>query len=626
MGDEPMESRAHTMPGLRRRTGKAAMLAALAAIALIALPRPAHAQLLPITPAPEVTITEPADGSSVATTTPLFRGTAGTGLADSGTVTVKLYPGVGDGSPPVETLEALVRADGTWSVRSSGLSEGSYTARAEQGDLLGSVGRASAAFAVDVTPPETVIDSGPRDPINSASASFGFHASETGSTFECSLDGAAYAACASGQKYSGLADGRHRLAVRARDRAGNVEATPATFEWTVDTAAPAVTLTVPANGATVSDATPSLSGAAGMAAGDSGTVTVRIYAGGSASGTPVRTLTTTRSGGTWSATASPQLADGTYTAQAEQRDAAGNLGRSGARTFAVDVTPAPPVIAAAGDIACDPLNTSFGGGLGSSTKCRQKHTSDLLVGQHLAAVLALGDLQYACAGHKAFMRSYDLSWGRLKPITFPAVGNHEYDTSGGTDCDTSGRASGYFAYFGAAAGDPSKGYYSFDVGSWHIVALNSNRSCAIVACKEGSAQEQWLKADLAAHPSRCTLAYWHAPRFTSAGNTTATLALWRALYTAGADVIVNGHIHNYERFAPMNPSGGLDAAKGIRQFVVGTGGASHGGFKTILPTSEARDATTYGVLKLTLRATGYDWRFVPEAGKTFTDSGSTECH
>jgi hypothetical protein len=525
----------------------------------------------------------------------------------------------------VQTLTAT-RSGGSWSATASELPDGTYTAQAEQRDAAGNTGRGGPnKFGVDVTPPETVIDSGPRDPINSASASFEFHASEDRSTFQCSLDGGAYAACASGQTYSGLAAGRHTFAVRARDRAGNVDASPATFAWTVDTAAPAVTLAVPADGASLSDATPSLSGAAGTAAGDSATVTVRIYSGASASGTPVQTLTATRSGGSWSATAS-QLADGTYTAQAEQRDTAGNVGRSATRTFAVKAGVTAPVIAAAGDIACDPANTSFGGGLGTSAKCRQKHTSDLLVGQDLAAVLPLGDVQYECAGYEAFMRSYDLSWGRLKRITFPAVGNHEYDTSGGTDCDASGRASGYFTYFGAAAGDPSKGYYSFDIGRWHIVALNSNRACAIVACNGGSAQEQWLKADLAAHPTRCTLAYWHAPRFSSAGNANSTLALWRALYAAGADVIVNGHVHNYERFAPMDPSGALDVAKGIRQFVVGTGGASHAAFKTILPTSEVRDASTYGVLKLTLRDTGYDWRFVPEAGKTFTDSGSTECH
>jgi hypothetical protein len=241
-------------------------------------------------------------------------------------------------------------------------------------------------------------------------------------------------------------------------------------------------------------------------------------------------------------------------------------------------------------------------------------------------VLALGDLQYACGGHDAFLNSYDPSWGRVKPITFPAIGNHEYDTSGGTDCDAGGRAAGYFDYFGPSAGDPAKGYYSFDIGDWHIIALNSNTGCTIVACNTGSTQEQWLKADLAAHPSRCTLAYWHAPRFSSAGNTNATLALWRALYAAGADVIINGHVHNYERFAPMNPNGTLDPSNGIRQFVVGTGGASHAGFTTILPTSEARDAITYGILKLKLHATSYDWQFIPEAGKTFTDTGTTNCH
>ena len=300
-----------------------------------------------------------------------------------------------------------------------------------------------------------------------------------------------------------------------------------------------------------------------------------------------------------------------------------------AQTAVVTLLPsvADPVIAAAGDIACDPTASGYNGGAGTSASCRQKATSDILVGADLAAVLPLGDEQYECGGASAFAQAYDPSWGRVKSTTHPAVGNHEYQTSGGTGCDATGNAGGYFSYFGSLAGDPSKGYYSFDLGAWHIVALNTNDACKEVSCSAGSAQEQWLKADLAAHPAACTLAYWHAPRFWSGVSTLHYDALWNDLYAAGADVILNGHVHNYERFSPQDPSGNADSTRGIREFIVGTGGRSHAVFpSTIWRTSEVRNADTFGVLELTLHATSYDWKFVHEAVKTFTDSGLTACH
>jgi hypothetical protein len=275
-----------------------------------------------------------------------------------------------------------------------------------------------------------------------------------------------------------------------------------------------------------------------------------------------------------------------------------------------------PVIAAAGDIACDPSDGSFNGGSGTASACRMKATSQLLSG--VDAVIVPGDIQYENGSLAKFRSSYDLSWGRYKSITRPVPGNHEYQTPG---------AAGYFDYFGAAAGSRTKGYYSYDIGRWHIVALNSNCS-QVGGCGVGSPQESWLRADLAAHPTSCTLAYWHHPRFSSGahGSSTATDAFWRALHSYGAEVVITGHDHDYERFAPQSPSGAADAARGIRQFVVGTGGKSHYGFKTALPNSEVRNASTYGVLKLTLHPSSYDWRFVPEAGATFTDSGSSACH
>ncbi len=233
-------------------------------------------------------------------------------------------------------------------------------------------------------------------------------------------------------------------------------------------------------------------------------------------------------------------------------------------------------------------------------------------------VFTVGDNAYASGTADEFERCYDPSWGRHKARTRPSVGNHEYQTP---------NASGYYGYFGASAGDPRKGYYSYSRGAWHIVVLNSNCS-AVGGCGAGSAQERWHRADLASHPAGCTLAYWHSPRFSSGshGSNTSMQPFWNALYDYGVEVVVNGHDHHYERFAPQNASGAADPTRGIREFVVGTGGKSSYAVRTPLPNSEVRNDDTYGVLKLTLRSTSYDWQFVPQAGKTFTDSGSRTCH
>ena len=283
------------------------------------------------------------------------------------------------------------------------------------------------------------------------------------------------------------------------------------------------------------------------------------------------------------------------------------------------------MIAAAGDIACDPTNPNFNGGNGASNSCRQKYTSDLMVGAGLAAVLNLGDNQYYCGGYQAFLQSYDPSWGRVKSITHPSVGNHEYLTSGGTDCN-SRRGHGYFSYFGAAAGQPGQGYYSFDIGTWHIIALNSNCGSA-GGCGATSPQGIWLANDLKTHANFCTMAYWHIPLFSSGGRANNnSKPFWQLLYDNNADLILSAHDHTYERFAPQTPSGTLDTSRGIREFIVGTGGANHTSFVTVAANSELRNSSTFGVLELTLHPTSYDWNFVPEAGQTFTDSGTTACH
>ena len=297
-------------------------------------------------------------------------------------------------------------------------------------------------------------------------------------------------------------------------------------------------------------------------------------------------------------------------------------------TATVSASASDPVIGAAGDIACDPSSVHFKNDDGTTNDCRQKYTSDLLVNAHLAAVLALGDNQYECGSYEADVSSYDLSWGRVKAITYPVVGNHEDLTQGtGTGCssDNAG-AAGYFKYFGAAAGTPEKSYYSFDIGTWHLIALNSNCS-SFGGCTEGSPQGRWLQTDLLAHKNQCTLAYWHIPLFSSGGRARDnTKPFWELLYNNNADLILEAHDHIYERFAPQTPDGVADSARGIRSFIVGTGGADHTEIASIANNSEIRNKNTYGVLMLTLHPNSYDWKFVPEAGKTFTDSGSGLCH
>ena len=287
-----------------------------------------------------------------------------------------------------------------------------------------------------------------------------------------------------------------------------------------------------------------------------------------------------------------------------------------------EVAPRLPVVAAAGDIVCDPNSPNRRNKVPGT--CLDRETSDLLVSRELEAVLTLGDHQYETGALSAFRSSYDRTWGRVKAITRPSVGNHEYLTPG---------AAGYFDYFNGPgrlegrAGRRGEGWYSFDVGDWHLVALNS--ICDEVGgCGPGSPQFEWLKADLAAHPAQCTIAYWHHPRFSSGfpRSNPRSDAFWRVLYEAGADVILTGHAHDYERFARQTPDAQRDDARGIRQFVVGTGGKNNYPFGSVEPNSEVRDAVTSGVLLLTLRPGRYDWRFAAVPGGRLRDTGSGACH
>jgi hypothetical protein len=257
-----------------------------------------------------------------------------------------------------------------------------------------------------------------------------------------------------------------------------------------------------------------------------------------------------------------------------------------------------PVLVGAGDIAaCPPTNAQI---------------TAALLDRIEGTVFTTGDNAYENGTAAEYAECYHPSWGRHRARTRPSPGNHEYHSSG---------AAPYFTYFGDAAGPAGRGYYSFNVGSWHVISLNSN-----VAAGAGSAQIEWLRTDLAAHETRCAVAYWHHPVFSSGshGNDRTMAEIWRVLDSAGVDLVINGHDHNYERFAPQDYLGNA-RPDGIREIVVGTGGASLRAFRTAQANSEVRNSTTLGVLKLTLGATSYTWEFVPQPGATFADAGSADC-
>jgi len=297
---------------------------------------------------------------------------------------------------------------------------------------------------------------------------------------------------------------------------------------------------------------------------------------------------------------------------------------------------AATTITAVGDLGCGTSDPDYNGGAGTASRCRQRAVSDLVVDQLPTAFLPLGDNQYANGGLADFEAVYEPTFGRANAVVYPVIGNVEYDTPS---------AQGYFDYYAnagvtgrirASGADTSNydggHYYSFDIGDWHLIALNSNCAKVPGGCGVGSAQEAWLKRDLAAHPNRCTLAYFHHPRWNSGrlGNDTSGSAFWKALYAAGADVVLNGHgNHHYERHAPQDPTGAPDAVNGLRQFLVSTGGEGLGTPPVTpgkLDTLEVADYTSLGVLRMTLHERSYDWSFVPATGGSFTDSGSGTCH
>jgi hypothetical protein len=266
-------------------------------------------------------------------------------------------------------------------------------------------------------------------------------------------------------------------------------------------------------------------------------------------------------------------------------------------------------VVATGDIACSPQQAV------TEMACRQAATASLALALQPKAVLAVGDLQYQNGNLNDFQASYAKSWGQLKAITHPVPGNHEYQTAG---------AAGYFDYFGKQAGDRNKGYYSFDIGTWHVTALNSETDVS-----PGSAQRLWLKKDLAATRQPCIMAYWHKPLFSTGYHPgdAAYKGLWEDLYAAGADVVVNGHSHNYERFVPMDPSGKPDKTKGIVEFVAGMGGYGPEQLQNSSTTLVQRQNHAFGLLQFDLKATSLNYKFVTIPGsQEFQDEGVVRCH
>jgi hypothetical protein len=295
-----------------------------------------------------------------------------------------------------------------------------------------------------------------------------------------------------------------------------------------------------------------------------------------------------------SATAAPSIGIGSAAPSSAPSSSVGAVA-SGASTDAV--------LVGAGDVADCSLDKGAA-------------TATLLEGI-AGTVFTAGDNAYPNGTAQQFTDCYDPTWGRQKARTRPAAGNHDWGTKD---------LAGYLGYFGAAAAPDGKSWYSYDLGAWHVVVLDSDCK-EVKGCAPDSDQGKWLAADLAATKAKCTLAIWHHPRFSSGehGDDADVGPFWKALYDAGADVVVNGHDHDYERFAPQDPAGRADDARGIREFVAGTGGAELRTFPTIRPNSIVRASVAHGVIRFTLHKSSYDWRFISTTGE-FSDSGSGACH
>ena len=514
--------------------------------------------------------------------------------------------------------------------------------------------------------PDTTITSAPTEAYRDGIAHFAFESSAADATFECSLDGAPYSRCPAQATFH-VANGSHELRVRAID-GESTDPSPARWQWWADALLQTGNFEASTGGWSVQGYTvpgwklrnSSLSlidggvtGPGAMRVQATGTATPSAYS----SPYPVRSaiagtsytlrgqvrsaqpgekvclrlreqtgsaIMTTKqacrtASGSWArfdpitltvANSGSQLSIDIYQASAaspgDQFEVDGLELSDGASP---QVSPPPPddgdpTLLAASDVA-------------SCWSSGDEVVSRMLDGMG-GSIAIPGDTEQNSGSVDEFAGCYDPSWGRHLQRTFPAVGDHEYRTAG---------AAGYYGYFGDAAGEAGKGWYSYDLGTWHIIVLNSN--CAPVGgCGMRSAQYAWLKNDLEQNGTDCIGTYWHHPLFSAGslhGGLTKTRPFWDLLYKHGAEWVLSGNDHAYQRFAPQTPSGELDLARGIRQYVVGTGGTRLDPLGPPLPNTQAQSDSAFGVLKFELHDGSYDWQFVPEPGKTFTDSGSTAC-
>jgi hypothetical protein len=548
---------------------------------------------------------------------------------------------------------------------SSSVSDGAHRLTAVAYDShKGSAQSPPQTNTIHNAPPTTAITDSPPTPTFETSASFEFTSDTADATFQCSIDLGPQAPCTSPASYTDLAVGKHTFRVAAVDQYGAVDPSPASATWEIQAAQSLV-----ANGnfegttqgwgsgtatlSVVHDGVVGGTGAAKVVWKGTGTSYAMTSAWGKwpvtsatlghtyvtdawlRSDTPGKTVCVTirewaDNFATWVGTSSSCVVTTTSWQQVptlyfSQTSAGDGLDLSinqkdapaAGDGFEVDgvalhelapatqTQPADPVILSAGDVAGCWVNSD-------------EQTAAIVQSMPWATVQLLGDNAYPDGGVEPY-KCYDKTWGRFKDRTHPAVGNHDYDTPG---------ASEYYGYFGAAAGNPSQGYYSYDLGTWHVIVLNSNCTKLSGGCFQGSQEERWLQSDLRSHQQKCTLAVYHHPTWTSVqgiGDEGSTKGLWTDLVNYRVDLVLNGHAHVYERFGPMD-SQGRPNSNGTREITVGTGGAELTTFGTILPASEVRAEGEYGVLQLVLHNGSYDWSFIPVVGESFTDSGSTACH
>jgi hypothetical protein len=584
-----------------------------------------------------------------------------------GPVTLSARPSAG--RHPVSRVDFLVdnRLVGTarsapWSLswNSASVADGSHRVSAVAYDTHRDSAAASQTNTTSNAAPETRLSSGPANPTFDTVASFSFTSDTQGATFRCSLDGAAATACSSPASYSGLDTGAHTFSVAAVDGSGVADGTPAGWSWSIQ---PDTNLV--ANSTFEGTRSGWGSGSAVLTLVNDGTQgpgALRVAWNGTSSlyavtsawqkwPVPVATLGHTYVGGAWIRSDAPgrkvcltirewkdnfatwigsssscvtttsawQQVPTLYFAQTFAGDGLDisinqQTAPGAGDSFEVDGVTLRELPPAAQPQASDPTLLAVGDVAGC-WRNSDEQTANIVRSMPWAQVQLLGDNAYP-NGTAADYRCYDNTWGAFKDRTHPAPGNHDYDTPD---------ASVYYSYFGAAAGDPAKGWYSYDVGTWHVIVLNSNCT-KIGGCWRYSPQELWLRNDLRTHRTMCTLAVMHHPPYTSVDidDDGPLDALWADLANEHADLVLAGHAHAYERFAPMDASGHADP-NGTREITVGTGGAELMTFGTILPTSEVRAEGEYGVLGLVLHAGSYDWSFVPVLGEGPVDAGSASC-